>query len=331
MPVDKLSRPAPHEPRGSRQMSAIEIEGLEKSYRAHGRARKAIESLDLLVPEGGVFGLLGPNGAGKSTTLRCLLGLVRSDKGTIRILERSIPSELPAVIGRVGSLLERPGFHPRLSGRENLEHLAQLGGVSRASVEKLLLRVDLQERAADPVMNYSMGMRQRLGIAAALLKDPAVILLDEPANGLDPGGIADMRLLARELADEGRTVVLSSHLLTEVDQIADRVSIMARGRTVFTGTLSDLLEANDPGYLFVRIDEPAAARAVLTSAGFAVKDEGAGLIVSATQEEAKIVAERLAASNIYPLELKAAAANLEMIFLRLTNDTSGLHDEPLVG
>lgn len=308
-------------------MNSIEIEGLQKTYRAHGRQHEAVRSLDLHVPEGGVFGLLGPNGAGKSTILRCLLGLVRPDTGTMRILGHPVPTELGAVVTRIGSLMEGPAFHPGFSARENLEFLADLGGVPRASVRPVLSRLHLSKRENDPVKSYSLGMRQRLGIAAALLKDPEIVILDEPTNGLDPSGIAEMRLFVRELADEGRTVLLSSHLLTEVGQVADRVAILVSGRSVFNGTMGELLNANDPGYLVLRIDDPDAARAALTASGFLVEEEGGSLLrIKAKADEARIVGKRLAARGLFPLELSAGAADLEAIFLRLTSETELEHE-----
>ena len=211
--------------------SVIEVEGLRKSYRRlRGGTTVAVDGLDLSVPEGGVFGFLGPNGSGKTTTIRCLLGLVRPSAGTASVLGASVPSGLPSVIGRVGSIVEAPALFPTMSGRRNLQLLGRLHGIGPRAIEDVLVRVGLAERARDLVKTYSLGMRQRLGIAAALLKDPALLVLDEPANGLDPAGIKEIRVLLRRLGAEGRTVFVSSHILSEIQQTCDRVAILSRGR-----------------------------------------------------------------------------------------------------
>jgi ABC-2 type transport system ATP-binding protein len=214
-------------------MGVIEVEGLRKEYRRlRGGRTVAVAGLDLEVPEGGVFGFLGPNGAGKTTTIRCLLGLVRPDAGNLRLVGADVPKGLAGVIGKVGSIVEQPALFPRFSGRRNLEILGRIQGRDGAAIDAVLERVALAERAKDAVRTYSLGMKQRLGIAAALLKDPSVLILDEPANGLDPAGIVEVRELIRSLGAEGRTVFVSSHILSEVQQTADRVAILARGRLV---------------------------------------------------------------------------------------------------
>src|SRR3989442_895575 len=223
-------------------MAVIEVEGLRKEYpRVRGGRTVAVDGLDLSVPEGGVYGFLGPNGAGKTTTIRCLLGLVRPTGGTCRLLGADSVSELSRVIGRVGSIGETPALFPPFSGRRNLQLLGGLHRIGPRSVDDVLGRVGLAERADDPVRSYSLGMRQRLGIGAALLKDPEVLILDEPANGLDPAGIKKFRQLLRQLANEGRTVFLSSHLLPEEEQICDRVAILSLGRTVASGATGEVM------------------------------------------------------------------------------------------
>ena len=209
----------------------IEIDGLRKTYRRFRKsATVALDGLDLEVPEGGVFGFLGPNGAGKTTTIRCILGLVAASAGRATLLGTDVPGGLSGVIQRVGSIVEAPALFPRFTGRRNLEILARIDGIAREAVEAALDRVGLTARGGDMVRTYSLGMKQRLGIAAALLKDPSLLILDEPANGLDPAGIVEVRDLLRSLGAEGRTVFVSSHILSEVQQIADRVAIVARGR-----------------------------------------------------------------------------------------------------
>ncbi len=206
---------------------AIEVAGLCKVYRRVRRPdRVAVDGLDLSVPEGCVFGFLGPNGSGKTTTIRCILGLVRPSAGRVAVLGAVVPDALPTVIGRVGSIIETPQLFPTMTGRRNLALLGRLDGHGASAVSVALDRVGLTERADDLVKGYSLGMRQRLGLAAAFLKDPALLILDEPANGMDPAGIREIRLLLRALADEGRTVLVSSHLLSEVAQTCDQVATL---------------------------------------------------------------------------------------------------------
>src|SRR5438477_1114156 len=245
-------------------MPVIEIEGLRKEYRRlRGGSTVAVAGLDLAVAEGGVFGFLGPNGAGKTTTIRCLTGLIRPSGGTARLLGASSEAELAAVLPRVGSIVETPAFFPPFSGRRNLRLLGRIHRIGPKSVDDVLSRVGLGDRGRDPVRTYSLGMKQRLGIAAALLKDPEVLILDEPANGLDPAGIKEVRELLRRLASEGRTVFLSSHILSEVEQVCDRVAILSRGRAVAVGSVHEVLAGGKPASLVVRVENPDRAVDVL--------------------------------------------------------------------
>ena len=223
-------------------MSMIEIEGLHKEYRRlRGGRTVAVDGLDLSVPEGGVFGFLGPNGAGKTTTIRCLLGLVRPSSGRLSLLGADVGHALPSVIGRVGSIVEAPAMFPRFTGRRNLEILARIHGEGDAAIDASLERVGLRDRAKDPVKTYSLGMKQRLAIAATLLRDPSLLILDEPANGLDPAGIVEVRELLRSLGAEGRTIFVSSHILSEVQQTADHVAIVAKGKLIKAGPVNEVL------------------------------------------------------------------------------------------
>src|SRR6478752_4294555 len=223
-------------------MSIIEINGLCKEYRRRRGGRiRAVDGMQLSVPTGGVYGFLGPNGSGKTTTIRCLLGLARPTSGRCRVLGADSPDHLPGVVGRLGALVEAPGVNPGLSGRQALTVLATTAGLGRHAVDANLERVGLAERADDLVRGYSLGMRQRLGIGIALLKDPELLILDEPANGLDPAGIREVRELIRRLGAEGRTVFLSSHILSEVQHTADRVAILSRGRSVAEGPVAQIL------------------------------------------------------------------------------------------
>jgi ABC-2 type transport system ATP-binding protein len=298
---------------------AVEMHAVSKSYRRRGRPpQRALDGLDLLVQAGGVHGFLGPNGSGKTTTIRVLLGLIRPDAGEVRLLDRPVPADLPAVIGSVGALVETPLFFPGFSGRRNLRLLAEAAGVPRARVEEVLEQVDLRDRAEDRFKGYSLGMKQRLGIAAALLKSPRLLILDEPSNGLDPAGIRDVRELIRRLgADGATTVLLSSHLLAEIEQVCDHVSIMARGRCVASGPVADVLANRSSGDVRVRVPAPAEAAAVLAAAGFSVTPADGGLLVHAVARPGEVT-RVLAEHGHYLEELTPVTADLESAFLALT-------------
>jgi ABC-2 type transport system ATP-binding protein len=302
-------------------MAVIEVEGLRKEYRrVRGGRTVAVAGLDLSVPEGGVFGFLGPNGAGKTTTIRCLLGLVAASSGRLRLLGADVPHDLPSVIGRVGSIVETPTLFPRFSGRRNLEILGRIGGVGPRSVAEVLQTVGLADRGDDRVRTYSLGMKQRLGIGAALLKDPAMLILDEPANGLDPAGIVEVRQLVRRLGSEGRTVFISSHILSEIQHMADRVAILARGRLVKEGPVREVLARGGAEGLIVKVDDlPAAARA-LAETGIDTTVGEDELHVRLPAEEASRVTRVLAERGLYLSELRADEVDLETVFLELTKD-----------
>jgi ABC-2 type transport system ATP-binding protein len=301
--------------------SVIEIEGLRKTYRrVRGGRTTAVDGLDLEVPEGGVFGFLGPNGAGKTTTIRCLLGLVSASAGSVSMLGVPIPSGLPGVVRRVGAIVETPTLFPRFSGRRNLDILGRIDGIGASTIVGALERVGLSERADDMVRTYSLGMKQRLGIAAALLKDPAVLILDEPANGLDPAGIVEVRQLVRQLGAEGRTVFISSHILPEIQQTADRVAILARGRCVKTGPVHEVLAARGGDGMLVRVRDVAAGRAALAEAGFNVVEADGILRVKVAVTEAERISRSLAERGLFVTELRPDEVDLETVFLELTRD-----------
>jgi ABC-2 type transport system ATP-binding protein len=302
-------------------VAVIEVAGAAKTYRRFRKPpERALDGLDLVVDEGGVHGFLGPNGSGKTTTIRMLLGLIRADAGQLRLFGRPVPAELPEVVGGIGALVETPLFFPDFSGRRNLRLLAQTAGVPRARVEECLELVGLSERADDRFKGYSLGMKQRLGIAAALLKRPRLLVLDEPSNGLDPAGIREVRELVRRLGGDGRTTVfLSSHLLAEVQQVCDHVSILARGRCVATGPVSEVLGGTASGDVRVRVPNPGAARALLEGAGYGVTSLGDAWRVHGVADPAAVT-RLLSEHGHYLTELSPIAADLESVFLDLTRE-----------
>lgn len=302
-------------------MAIIEVNGAHKAYRRRRKPpERALNGLDLSVEAGGVHGFLGPNGSGKTTTIRALLGLVYADSGDLRIFGRPVPQALPEVVPHIGALVETPLFFPNFSGRLNLRLLAETAGVSRTRVEECLELVGLRDRADDRFKGYSLGMKQRLGIAAAVLKQPRLLILDEPSNGLDPAGIREVRKLIQRLGAEGRTTVfLSSHLLAEVEQVCDHVSILARGRCVATGPVHTVLAGKATGDVRLRAPDPAGARAVLEAEGFTVSgmtDAWRVHAVPDTSQVTRVLAER----GHYVSELSPISADLESVFLELTRE-----------
>jgi ABC-2 type transport system ATP-binding protein len=272
----------------------------------------AVDALDLTVHAGEVYGFLGPNGAGKTTTLRMLLGLVRPTSGEVR-LNGSPPERLDGV----GALIEGPAFYPYLSGRDNLRVMARHAGVATDRVAAVLDQVELTGRARDRYATYSLGMKQRLGVAAALLKDPRLVVLDEPTNGLDPAGMADMRLLVRRLGAAGCTVLLSSHLMTEVQELCDRVGIIAGGRLVAESTVAEL--RGDPTLRLVATPlDAAAAQARALLGPDAVRVTGDGLDLAVPPDRAAEVNAALVGAGIAVSELRAEERSLEQAFFALT-------------
>jgi ABC-2 type transport system ATP-binding protein len=302
-------------------VAVIELAGLRKEYRRFRRPPVvALDGLDLSVPDGGVFGFLGPNGSGKTTTIRCLLALARPSAGECRVLGVDSHAALPQVIARIGSMVETPGLFPAMSGRKNLALLGRIQGIGAPAVEAVLERVGLAERADDPVRGYSLGMRQRLGIAIALLKDPQLLILDEPANGLDPAGIKEVRELLRSLGSEGRTVFVSSHLLSEVQQTCDRVAVLARGRCVAAGPVDEVLAAGGSQGMIVRLADLQKGRAALAEAGIVSAVDGDRLRVDIPPADAERVTRALVRKRLYLTELRPEEVSLEAVFLELTGE-----------
>jgi len=290
----------------------VETHGLTKRY---GSRITAVRELDLTVKRGEVYGFLGPNGAGKTTTLRMLLGLIRPTSGEARVLGEKPGS--PAGLEKVGALVESPAFYPYLSGRDNLRVMARYSGAPRSRIGEVLDQVELSGRAKDKFKKYSLGMKQRLGVAAALLKDPELLILDEPTNGLDPKGMADMRGLIRRLGRGDRTVLLSSHLLGEVEQICDRIGVISKGSLVAEGSIAELRGRQG---LLVRaepVEEAARIAERLAGVEEVAVADGA-LRLRTNPDRAAEINAKLVSAGLRVSELRPAGQSLEEAFLELT-------------
>ncbi|MGW3613658.1 ABC transporter ATP-binding protein [Micromonospora sp. NPDC005163] len=300
-------------------MSAvIEIEGLRKTFRSLRNGRRvAVDGFDLLVEAGQIHGFLGPNGSGKTTTLRALLGLVRADGGRMSVLGEPSPQLLPRVAGRVGAIVESPQFFGNFTGYRTLRLLARAGGVPIARVDEVLETVGLRDRGDERVKGYSLGMKQRLAVASALLKDPQLLILDEPANGLDPAGIREMRDLMRALAAAGVTVLVSSHILGEIQLICDHVTIISRGRRVATGRVNEVLAGHDRHEFLVRVAEPERAVELLHEAELTARVDGAALVVGGVTDPT-VISRVLGEQGLWVGELTPLRPDLESVFLELT-------------
>jgi ABC-2 type transport system ATP-binding protein len=301
---------------------AIYTAGLGKRF----GDRAALESVDLQVPRGTAFGFLGPNGAGKTTLIRLLLGLAKPTAGEIRLLGRTMPDERADALARVGAIIEEPRFHAHLTGRENLEvHAAAREREAHARIPAALARVGLTARADEQVKTYSLGMRQRLGVARSLLADPELLTLDEPLNGLDPAGILEFRGLIRSLVDEGRTVLLSSHLLDEVEKVADAAAIVDQGRVIAQGTIADLVRGGTRAIDIVS-DSRAHAAGLLAGVPGVLQaaDHNGGLRVTLSPEapvDREIVTallRRLLDGGVAVERVTPVASSLEDQFLNMT-------------
>ncbi|MEU8223922.1 ABC transporter ATP-binding protein [Kribbella sp. NPDC048915] len=288
----------------------VEVKELTKRY----GDTVAVDGVDLTVLPGEVYGFLGPNGAGKTTTLRILTGLIAPTSGRVRVLG-GYPGE-PGVLGRTGSMIESPAFYPYLSGLDNLRLLAEYAGVARQRIDEVLELVDLADRSKDRFSTYSLGMKQRLGVAAALLKDPELVILDEPTNGLDLAGMRDMRRLIRELGTGGRTVLLSSHLLGEVQQICDRVGIINAGRMVAEHNVEELRGEQE---LVVRATPYGAAHRLLQRFG-SVHTYDDTLRLQVDPSKAAEVNRTLVEAGVEVSELRTTERALEDIFFELTTE-----------
>ncbi len=297
---------------------AIRLENLSKTFGRRKRKVKAVRGINLEVSAGQVYGFLGPNGAGKSTTIRMIMDLIRPSSGEILVYGRNVHKE-HAVLQKVGALVEGAMFYDFLTGRKNLEVLARNSGVYNAeSVQQLLEQVSLADRADRFVKGYSTGMKQRLGLAAALLHDPDLVILDEPTNGLDPAGIQEMRGFIRQLAEKrGKTVFLSSHLLGEVEQVCDRVAIINKGEIVREGKVADLLATQSQLRLEVTPIEQATA---LLNEQWSVTPNGKSITVLAERADIPAIIQRLVSNNIAIYEAKSERQSLEQFFLDVTGN-----------
>jgi ABC-2 type transport system ATP-binding protein len=304
---------------------AVETRGLTKRF----GPRAAVDHVDLLVPQGSAFGYLGPNGAGKTTLIRILLGLTRADSGTMSLLGVPVPAQRRRALARVGAIVDEPRFHGHLTGRQNLQILAAArGGGAERRIAPALARTGLTERADDKVSAYSMGMRQRLGLAAGLLADPQLLILDEPMNGLDPAGMHEMRDMLRGLVDEGRTVVLSSHLLDEVERTCDQVAIVDHGQVIRQGPIDQLTGGAGAAVEVRCSDPPAAFRALgqdTVASRVAAREDGLTVTLAAgpAREQAAEINRRLVEAGISVYSLQPTHASLEDWFLAVTSRFGG--------
>jgi len=310
---------------------AIETTGLTKRF----GARTALDGIDLRVPRGSAFGFLGPNGAGKTTIIRTLLGLTHANAGTMEVLGYPVPHQGAQALRRVGAIVEEPRFHPNLTGRENLRIVAAVRGPeTHARIEPALARVGLADRAGNKVKSYSMGMRQRLGVARCLLADPLLLILDEPTNGLDPGGIQEFREMIRAMVEqEGRTVFISSHLLDEVEKTCDAAAIVDRGKVIVQGSIAELAQGGGVrNELILGVDDVELALTTLGASELVSdthrSDEGLRVVLTGETKTASEVNAMLVRAGVGVMRLEPVRHSLEQRFLEVT---SRLDAEPTNG
>jgi ABC-2 type transport system ATP-binding protein len=302
------------------------VHGLKKKFGTN----LAVDDVDLRVPRGSAFGYLGPNGAGKTTLIRTLLGLTRADSGTMSLNGIQVPRERKNALARVGAIVDEPRFHGHLTGRENLRLLAAArGGPAKERIAPSLERVGLTDRADHKVASYSMGMRQRLGVASCLLGDPELLILDEPMNGLDPAGMHEMRGMIESLVDEGRTVMLSSHLLDEVERTCDAVAIVDHGRVIRQGSIDELVRGAGSVVVRTQCSDPSTAMRIIEESRIAIgtvfTEDGvaATLRSGASREDIAQIVRLLVGGGISVYGLQEVRASLEDWFLSVTSRLGG--------
>ncbi len=301
---------------------AIRLDNLSKTFGRRKKAVQAVRNLSLIVESGQVFGFLGPNGAGKSTTIRILMDLIRPSAGEVQIYGRS-PQQDHTILHRVGALIERSAFYDFLTGRKNLEVLAKTSGWQNPDrIQSLLEQVGMADRADRPVGGYSTGMKQRLGIAAALLNDPELLILDEPTNGLDPTGMKEVRTLIRDLVDNhGKTVFLSSHLLSEIEQMCDRVAIIDHGRLVQEGSVAELLSTQS--HILIEA-EPIDKAIQLLQSNWSINQLDTAIIVDAARKDVPGIVSQLTAHDIAVYQVIIQHQSLEDFFISATGNEEGV-------
>lgn len=306
----------------------IKTTGLTKRYGSASRQVLAVDDLNLEIWQGEVFGFLGPNASGKTTTIGMLLGLVRPTSGSIELFGQDIQNNLPSLLRRVSAVLENPPFYPYLSGRNNLEVFARtIGGVNNSRIDEVLETVGLKKRAKSKTRTYSLGMKQRLAIALALLNDPDLIILDEPTNGLDPSGIIEIRELIRSLGEQGKTIFLSSHLLHEVEQVCDHVAILSKGRVIAQGPVSELLHRGKR--LRLRVSDNEKAISLLADVEWikTIETEDDLIFVEVPEDKAADVNEILVKKCIRISEMRMSEDSLEEFFLDAIDEETEIPEE----
>ena len=302
--------------------TVIQTDGLTKRY---GRVL-AVDELSLNVPRGRIFGLLGPNGSGKTTLMSMLLGLVRPTAGAFTLFGQSpVGGGLDRQLHRVGALIETPTFYPYLSGRNNLAYFQGISGRGKQQdLDSLLEQVGLGGRGGDKFQTYSLGMKQRLGLAYTLLGDPELLVLDEPTNGMDPAGMAEVRELIRGLANDNRTVILSSHLLNEVEQVCDSVAILSHGRVIAQGEVSELLQERGQAQVRLRTTDNAKAYEILNALAWVegVSADNSYLLAGVAPDRSWEITAALSRNEVYVAEMAPAQMSLEQYFLDVTDEAS---------